>query len=329
MIDTETIGVLRRSFSAALGHSDPVTSRELLIAAGWLDALADDEQAAVAVIFQLQGAMGLDVGALDDVLISRLLESGLQPGEVAIAYSVRAPSRTEPFGAHVLLPGTDHATHILWCEDSLGERIRLIERPSPERLTLLRGIDPFLGLVGVADLSLEREVRLPGQIPPTSWNEAIAAGRIALSHQINAGSRTLLTMAADYAQLRKQFDTPIASFQAIRHRLADSVVALSAAEASIVAAAVSPTQERAAVAKALSGRAAAVAAKNCLQVFGGIGFTMDHEFHRFFRRNLVLDRLLGDHRSIERWIGESIRTQRVSMGTARLEDLPRLELFGS
>ena len=52
------------------------------------------------------------------------------------------------------------------------------------------------------------------------------------------------------------------------------------------------------MAKALAGRAAAVAGRNCLQVFGGIGFTTEHGFHRNYRRSLVLDRRLGDTRTL-------------------------------
>jgi alkylation response protein AidB-like acyl-CoA dehydrogenase len=105
-------------------------------------------------------------------------------------------------------------------------------------------------------------------------------------------------------------------------------VAISSADAAAVAAASTREPTTAAVAKALAGRAAAVAARNCLQVFGGIGFTVEHEFHRYFRRNLVLDRLLGNQRALEREVGSllrrgALRRERV----VELDDEPRLELL--
>ena len=138
-----------------------------------------------------------------------------------------------------------------------------------------------------------------------AWVPALAAGRTALAHQLVAGAYAQLMLATEYAQDRRQFGVPIASFQAIKHRLADTLVAISAADAATLAAGATGTEWGAAVAKALAGRAAAAAARNCLQVFGGIGFTEEHEFQRRFRRNLVLERLLGDGR---RWSGSWART---------------------
>ncbi len=54
--------------------------------------------------------------------------------------------------------------------------------------------------------------------------------------------------------------------------------------------------ETAAMAKALAGRAARTAARHCQQVLAGIGFTTEHQFHRYVRRVLVLDQLFGSAR---------------------------------
>ena len=57
------------------------------------------------------------------------------------------------------------------------------------------------------------------------------------------------------------------------------------------------------VAKSMAGRAASVAAANALQVLAGIGFTWEHPFHRFHKRGIVLDRLLGSSRDLPAEIG--------------------------
>lgn len=141
-----------------------------------------------------------------------------------------------------------------------------------------------------------------------------------MAHQLVAGAQVLLQMATEYARTRKQFGQPLGSFQALKHRLAETLVAITSADAAAVAAGSCPGQTNAAIAKALAGRAATIAGKNCLQIFGGIGFTSEHDFHRYFRRNLMLDRLLGDERTIQRELGRQLRS-----GSLRSESVVDLE----
>ena len=47
------------------------------------------------------------------------------------------------------------------------------------------------------------------------------------------------------------------------------------------------------MAKAVAGRQAKTTARHCQQVLAGIGFTVEHPFHRYLRRTLALDGLLG------------------------------------
>jgi alkylation response protein AidB-like acyl-CoA dehydrogenase len=60
------------------------------------------------------------------------------------------------------------------------------------------------------------------------------------------------------------------------------------------------------VAKAVAGRSARTAARHCQQVLAGIGFTTEHPLHRYVRRVVVLDRLLGDARSLTRSLGDDL-----------------------
>ena len=95
-----------------------------------------------------------------------------------------------------------------------------------------------------------------------------------------------------------QFDRPIAGFQAVRHRLADSLVAIEAADAAAHAAGDDGSPLTAALAKAVAGRSARTVARHAQQVLAGIGFTTEHPLHLYVRRALVLDHLLGDARSL-------------------------------
>jgi hypothetical protein len=134
----------------------------------------------------------------------------------------------------------------------------------------------------------------------------LAEGRRALGWWLVGTSRTMLTLARAHALDRVQFGKPIASFQAVRHRLAETLVAIEGAEATLVAA---QDDLGSLLAKAAAGQAALTAARHCQQVLGGIGFTTEHDLHRHVRRVLVLDGLLGSARELTREAGAALREQ--------------------
>jgi alkylation response protein AidB-like acyl-CoA dehydrogenase len=127
----------------------------------------------------------------------------------------------------------------------------------------------------------------------STWEPAVAAGQRAVGHEIAGACRAMLDLARQHALDRVQFGRPIVSFQAVRHRLAEVLVAIEALEATLGAAADDPGPETAALAKATAGRAARVTATHCQQVLAGIGFTTDHPFHGYLKRTMVLSGLLG------------------------------------
>ena len=126
----------------------------------------------------------------------------------------------------------------------------------------------------------------------------MALGRLAVAHELVGASRAMLELACEHARGRIQFDRPIASFQAVRHRLAETLVAIAMAEAMLDAAWLDRRPDTSAMAKAVAGRQARTAARHCQQVLAGIGFTVEHPFHRYVRRTLVLDALLGTAASL-------------------------------
>jgi hypothetical protein len=129
----------------------------------------------------------------------------------------------------------------------------------------------------------------------------LAAGRLAVGWWLLGVGRAMLDLARTHALERLQFGRPLASFQAVRHRLAETVVALDGAEATLVAA---HDDLGALLAKAAAGQAALTAARHCQQVLGGMGFTAEHALHRHVRRALVLDGLLGSARELTREAGQ-------------------------
>ncbi|MGW5071776.1 acyl-CoA dehydrogenase family protein [Rhodococcus sp. NPDC004095] len=147
---------------------------------------------------------------------------------------------------------------------------------------------------------------LPVRVVSSGNEVPLAAGRRALGWWLVGTGRAMLTLARTHALDRTQFGKPVASFQAVRHKLAETLVAIEGAEATLDSA----TDDLGSLlAKAAAGQAALTAARHCQQVLGGIGFTAEHALHRHVRRTLVLDGLLGSSRELTREAGAIIRTQ--------------------
>jgi len=141
-----------------------------------------------------------------------------------------------------------------------------------------------------------------------------------------------LETASEHARVRHQFGRPIGSFQAVKHRCADMLVAVEQARAAAWDAAVAaadPEQLRvaAAIAGAIAPQAAVTCAKDCIQLLGGIGFTWEHDAHMFLRRATATRQLLGRTdawrtRVAEHAIAGRLRRLDISVGddgTARAE----------
>ncbi|HME49898.1 MAG TPA: acyl-CoA dehydrogenase family protein [Mycobacterium sp.] len=129
-------------------------------------------------------------------------------------------------------------------------------------------------------------------------------GRVAVGWWLAGTARAMLALARQHALDRVQFGRKLSTFQAIRHRLAESLVAIEGAEATLAAA---TPGLGCLLAKAAAGQAALTAARHCQQVLGGIGFTAEHDLPRHVRRTLVLDGLLGSSRELTRQAGAALR----------------------
>jgi acyl-CoA dehydrogenase-like protein len=149
-----------------------------------------------------------------------------------------------------------------------------------------------------------RPVPQEDPLPPA----ALHAGRRALGWWLVGTSRAMLSLARQHAVDRVQFGRHISSFQAIRHRLAETLVAIEGAEATLQAATErdDPQGLASLLAKAAAGQAALTATRHCQQVLGGIGFTAEHPLHHHIKRSLILDGLLGSSRELTRQAGKAV-----------------------
>ena len=119
---------------------------------------------------------------------------------------------------------------------------------------------------------------------------ALAAGAAMLAAEQLGVAERCLEMTVAYLKERYQFARPIGSFQALKHRAADLWVAISQARAASRYAAACladgdpDTPVAVALAKAACGDAATLAAQECVQLHGGIGFTWEHPAHLYLKR---------------------------------------------
>ncbi|WP_165189658.1 acyl-CoA dehydrogenase family protein [Caulobacter soli] len=208
-------------------------------------------------------------------------------GEIMTASLARA----DAWGALTAVPDADRASHVL----VVGEgRVSLV---------------PLEGAAITARETWDRTRRL-FDVRPTADGLVLAqgaaatalAGRLeaqmllALAGDCLGGADAILELTIEYLGTRRQFDRPLALFQALKHRVADMKTWLSAAEALFWNRA---TDAAAGVAElgALKAHAASVyraITEDAVQLHGGIGLTMEHHCHLFLKRATLNATLGGD-----------------------------------
>ncbi|MBL8775812.1 MAG: acyl-CoA dehydrogenase [Acidimicrobiales bacterium] len=163
-------------------------------------------------------------------------------------------------------------------------------------VTLLPSLDPTRRVAAVtADgAALSLDAALVGVTRRHVLDLAVTL----LAAESVGGAAWCLDTAAGYAKVREQFGRPIGQFQAVKHRCADLLLSLEQARAAAWDAAREADEGAedalaAAVAGALVPEAYAAAAKDCIQVLGGIGFTWEHDAHLYLKRSMAVRALTG------------------------------------
>ena len=127
-------------------------------------------------------------------------------------------------------------------------------------------------------------------------------GAIALAAEQVGVAQQCLDLTLTYAAQRSQFDRPIASFQAVKHRCAQMLVAVESARSAVYGAAcmadASPDDAAtlllyAAQARVTATEAAQFCARESLQLHGGVGFTWEFDPHLYLRRAQASSQRLG------------------------------------
>jgi hypothetical protein len=308
MMESVDRDVFARSVRRAVESHSGAELDSALVDLGWHDALASHRPEAISILFELQGSQLSSSAALGQVLAACLdLELPATTGLVLPPLGQSGPPGHLTEGQLVIRGlGASSAVdgETAWLIAHSGGAEFLLSVPVADLdLRPVRGMDPDLGL-----LEISGTVVGPNQPGPATprWRSAVATAQLAVGYELVGAARRMLELARLHALDRVQFGQPISRFQAVRHRLAETLVDIESAQAVLDAGWEEDAPTTAAIAKALAGRGALAAARHCQQVLAGIGFTSEHGFHRYARRVFVLEALLGGTGALTRQFGTDL-----------------------
>ena len=258
---------------AAAGSDADARTAPVSPAAGLLRQLADGSlTAALAVTATAMPGGPFPGGA-------RVAGRGATPETVKLRGSIRAVADALPAGA-LLVPA-----------EGVPSGLYLVSAAAPGvHRTPVVSLDMTRQL---CDISLDDAEGRPvavGAAAEAAVTAGLAAGAAVLAAEQLGLAQRCLDMTVAYVKERRQFARPIGSFQALKHRLADlwTTITLARAASRYAAACLADGDKDAAVAVALAKsaccEAAVLAAQECVQLHGGIGFTWEHPAQLLLKR---------------------------------------------
>lgn len=256
----------------------------------------------------------------------------LAPALSAAAYQLAiAPHTDEALGARMAtgaavavlaldgltgLPGAEVVDGALTGVIDLLEAVEIgtdLLVPLPERGELavvdLHGVTTeqvrAMGAPGLSRVTLDGAAYRAIPLPDEAWPSLLAIARVGLAARSHGATARTFELATAYVTQRHQFGRPVGAFQAVQHKLANSLVALSGCAALVHQAAVDADRGQpgarltAAAAFAFAVTALRRVALENHHTFGAIGYAEEHEAPRHFKRVHVDSTRLGGARAAE------------------------------
>jgi alkylation response protein AidB-like acyl-CoA dehydrogenase len=230
---------------------------------------------------------------------------GLLSGERVAAWCGARPVGGRPDGGGFVLAGTcgpveagAQADHLLVAVEHGGALSQVLVPAGSAGLT----VTPMSGLDLVRRFAEVRfdDVAVPADavVGPVGGAAAEVEHALRVACTLQCAETTGITdkvfgITVEYLGDRYSFGRALASYQALKHRIADDKVTLEACHAIATAAAraVATAQPDAGVtvsaAKAWIGPRATEMIQDCVQLHGGIGVTWEHDLHLYLRRATV------------------------------------------
>jgi hypothetical protein len=260
-------------------HSLALTSEALdaeLVDNGFLDVMAEEElgPATAALVVEKLSRLPFAIEAGASALVRPLIDPQLpRPLCLIEEGQLRKPVRFLKDGATVVVVGPGGVRSFTASAD-------LIRAPQEDTLYG----HPVAFLTGMPDSLTTHDVD-PAEIT-RAWRVAVAAEAAGLL-------AAALQSVATYVSERKQFGRALATFQAIRHRLAEDQVVTNGVYWLAVRAAASGEPADAAMALLHAQDAAKRVTYDYHQFLGGMGMTLEHPLHLWTYRLKLLTAELG------------------------------------
>ncbi len=184
---------------------------------------------------------------------------------------------------------------VFWREDAIR-----VAHPQQLVLSPQRSVDRSRRLSQIHVDGTPGTLLLAGERGSREWALLELRACLGTAAELLGLSARMLEMTVEYSKARHQFGSPIGSFQAVKHHLADAWLALDFARPLVYQAAWVLSQKNrdatvsVSLAKAQASDAAWKIARIALQVHGAIGYTTEYDLHLYMKRAFALAAAWGD-----------------------------------
>jgi alkylation response protein AidB-like acyl-CoA dehydrogenase len=122
-----------------------------------------------------------------------------------------------------------------------------------------------------------------------TWHKTMLDGIVLQAASAIGGATKALEITVEYAKIREQFDKPLGAFQALAHYMADCSTTIEGGrvlvqEAAWNASVGRSTERFAPMAKLFCAETYRETTRQCEQIWGGVGFTIEYDIQMYFRR---------------------------------------------
>jgi alkylation response protein AidB-like acyl-CoA dehydrogenase len=313
---------------------------------GWLGVgLDDDDPFGVPGLCLLANQVGRHAAPttlVDSACVARIAQAAesrwlerIVGGEAGIALAVLEPgggwmappgtSAVDGDGDSVIVTGEKTGVHHAGAVQLLAVLVQsegtpavaLVDpRAEGVKVTPVAGLDPSCAPcdVSLCGVRIHGSDLLDGPAVEAELRHAHGVAAVATTAEGLGAASAALDMAVAYALERQQYGRVIGAFQGLQHLMAEQHFLRETAWASMLYAAAA-LEERtadasaaAAVAKAHGAAATRTIVEGALQVFGGVGFTREHDFHLLYRRALECAARFGGPVEYERRMAGELLT---------------------
>jgi alkylation response protein AidB-like acyl-CoA dehydrogenase len=319
---------------------------------GWLGVGLDEDDPfgvpGLCLLAEQVGRRAAPTTLVDTALAVRIAMAGgsawaerIVAGDPPLAAAILEPGRSwlssaaigttaRRVGADVVVSGEKTGVHHAGAVGLLavlveldGAQTLVFVDPHADGVTImpLGGLDPSCAAARVVfdDVRLAEADIVAGPTVEPALRHAFDVAAVATTAEGLGAAAAALDLALAYALEREQYGRQIGTFQALQHVIAEQHVLRETAWASVLyaAAALEERTEDAgpasAVAKTHGAAAIKTVVEGALQVFGGVGFTREHDLHLVFRRALECAGRFGGATEHEQRVADTLLSRELAL----------------